>query len=90
MAEIRVAPRGGDRYLVTVKEGASESTHEVTATPEDVARYAGAGASAEKLLRASFEFLLEREPKESILSRFELPVIERYFPEYVRRIRERV
>ena len=30
--------------------------------------------------------LLEREPKEAILRKFELPVIERYFPEYVGRI----
>lgn len=90
MAEITVSSRGEDRYLVTVKESGSESEHEVTVTPEDVARYAGAGASAEKLLTASFEFLLERESKESILSEFELPVIERYFPEYPGRIRGRV
>jgi hypothetical protein len=34
------------------------------------------------LVRASFEFLLAREPRGSILRRFELPVIEQYFPEY--------
>jgi len=39
------------------------------------------------LVRRSFEFLLAREPKESILSSFELPVIARYFPEYEREIR---
>ena len=42
--------------------------------------------SAEELVRRSFEFLLEREPKESILSRFDLTVISRYFPEYERLI----
>ena len=31
-------------------------------------------------------FLLERESKESILRRFELPAIERYFPDYPTRI----
>lgn len=86
MAEITVTARGENLYRVTVREGAGETSHEVTVTPEDVERYAGVGASAEKLLRASFEFLLERESKESILSRFELPVIERYFPEYAGRI----
>ena len=30
----------------------------------------------------AFRFLLEREPPESILSRFDLTVIERYFPNY--------
>jgi hypothetical protein len=36
------------------------------------------------LVRRSFEFLLEREPPESILSTFDLAVIQRYFPEYDR------
>jgi hypothetical protein len=35
-------------------------------------------------------FLLEREPKESILGQFDLPVIGRYFPEYERDIRKRL
>lgn len=59
------------------------TSHEVTMTPEDIARYAP-GSTPERLLQASFEFLLEREPASSILSRFALPVIERYFPEYPR------
>jgi hypothetical protein len=54
-----------------------------------VARYAP-GATPERLLEASFEFLLEREPKEAILPRFELPIIERYFPEYASTIASRV
>lgn len=36
----------------------------------------------EELVRRSFEFLLQREPKESILKEFELPVIQKYFPEF--------
>jgi hypothetical protein len=38
----------------------------------------------------SFRFLLEREPKESILRRFNLTVISRYFPEYEREIKTRL
>jgi hypothetical protein len=76
-------------FRVVVDEGASKSSHEVTVTAADIERYAP-GVSAERLLEASFEFLLAREPKESILSRFELPVIERYFPEYPRTIRARL
>jgi hypothetical protein len=34
--------------------------------------------------------LLEREPKESILTRFDLSVIGRYFPEYEREIKRRL
>jgi hypothetical protein len=40
------------------------------------------GVDPKELVRESFRFLLEREPPESILSRFDLPVIERYFPNY--------
>lgn len=41
------------------------------------------------LVRRSFEFLLAREPKESILRSFGLSVIGRHFPEYEREIRRR-
>jgi hypothetical protein len=33
-------------------------------------------------VRASFEYLLAREPAGSILPRFDLGIIERYFPEW--------
>jgi len=42
----------------------------------------------EELIRKSFEFLLEREPKESIFSKFNLQIINNYFPEYEKRIKE--
>ncbi len=89
MAKIAVAGSGEDVYHVTVEEGVSRTTHDVTVTPDDVERYAS-GASAERLVEASFRFLLEREPKESILSRFELPVIEQYFSDYPVKIREKL
>ena len=85
MADIEVSRTKGDAFRVEVHEGGGRSVHEVTATPGAVLRYGG-GADAERLIEASFEFLLEREPKESILARFDLPVIERYFPEYPREI----
>lgn len=85
MAEINVVAAGGDVYQVTVEEGEGSTTHEVTAPPDEVARL-GEGASAEELVDASFRFLLDREPKESILPRFELTVITRYFPEYPSRL----
>jgi hypothetical protein len=85
MPTLRVNHRSGAIYDVTVEDGRGASHHEVTVWPSDVERYAP-GASPEELLEASFRFLLEREPKESILRTFELPVIERYFPEYPARI----
>jgi hypothetical protein len=89
MATITVAAIGESLYRVTVEEQGSRTEHEVTVTPGDVVRYA-AGADPERLVKASFEFLLEREPKEAILARFALPVIERYFPEYRERLREKL
>ena len=44
----------------------------------------------EELLKRSSEFLLEHEPKESILRQFDLSDISRYFPEYEREIRDRM
>ena len=85
MAEISIAHVSGSTYRVTIEEPGSVSSHEVTVWPSDIARYAPA-ATPEQLLQASFEFLLAREPKEAILKRFELPVIEQYFPEYRRMI----
>ena len=87
VAKVSVESSGDSVYRVVVTQGKSKTTHDVTVTPEDVARYAP-GATPERLLEASFEFLLEREPASSILSRFALPVIERYFPEYPRIIGE--
>jgi hypothetical protein len=43
-----------------------------------------------ELVRASFEFLLEREPAASILPEFSLDVISRYFPGYPAEIRARL
>ena len=88
-AQISVESSGGSVYRVVVTQGKSTTTHAVTVTPEDVARYAP-DATPQRLLEASFEFLLEREPASSILSRFALPVIERYFPEYPQVIRQLV
>jgi hypothetical protein len=88
-AEITIESSGGPVYRVLVKQGRNETRHEVTVTPEDVARYTPR-STPERLLEASFEFLLEREPASSILPRFALPVIARYFPEYPRVIRQMV
>jgi hypothetical protein len=88
MARIDVEPRDDRTFQVTVTEGDSATTHLVTVWPSDVQHYAP-GATPEELVEASFEFLLTQEPKESILERFELPVIERYFTHYPSAMRAR-
>lgn len=86
---ISIVSAGDGRFRVTVEEGMTRTVHDVTVTPENVERLAP-GTTPERLVEASFRFLLEREPKEAILRRFELPAIERYFPEYPDTIRERL
>ena len=73
MADIAIAPAGDRCYDVTV-DGASRHRVSVPARfgNEDV----------ERVVRVSFEFLLEREPASAILPEFSLDVIGRYFPEY--------
>ncbi|HEX9549821.1 MAG TPA: hypothetical protein VF971_01865 [Candidatus Limnocylindrales bacterium] len=69
-------------------DDAGAAAHEVRVGREDLARLAPGAIDPADLVRRSFEFLLEREPRESILRRFDLAVIGRYFPEYESIIRE--
>jgi hypothetical protein len=70
---------------VVVREGGSESRHRVQVSRRDLERLAP-GETAERCVEAAFRFLLDREPKESILAEFELTVIARYFPEFEREL----
>jgi hypothetical protein len=85
---IIVTAKGGAEPLgfdVRVREGASETRHEVTLKPADLARLAK-GRDGAALIEAAFAFLLDREPKEAILARFDVSVIARYFPEFEREL----
>jgi hypothetical protein len=86
-AQIEVEKMDTSRFRVRVIESGSETSHDVTVSPNDYARLAGGKGEPEELVRRSFEFLLEREPKESILTRFDLSLISRYFPEFEREIK---
>lgn len=56
----------------------------------DLERLDPGAEDPEGLVRAAFEFLLTREPRESILRRFELPMIGRYFPDWEAEIAKRI
>jgi hypothetical protein len=86
MAGMTVRKIDATTFEVTVRAGAT-TVHTVTVDPDYAARLTGGAVATERLVEQSFEFLLEREPNTSILRRFELPVIGRYFPEYERTIR---
>ncbi|MFO7900266.1 MAG: hypothetical protein R6V58_14545, partial [Planctomycetota bacterium] len=62
--------------------------HTVTVGQDYYEELTGGAISEDELVRRSFDFLLERESKESILSSFDLRVISRYFPEYERTMKE--
>jgi len=89
-AKIDVDETRPGEFRVTVSEGKSRSTHTVTVDAVYARKLGGDAVDAAALVRRSFEFLLEREPKESILGTFALPVIGHYFPEYEREIARRL
>jgi hypothetical protein len=83
---IDVTDDGDGRFTVTVTEGGSSTTHQVTLDDSYYRKLTGERMTRVDLIRHSFEFLLARETKESILRSFDLPVIAHYFPEYERTI----
>jgi hypothetical protein len=89
VAEIAVSPLGAGRFRVRVDEVASSTEHEVAVSAADLERLGAGYPSPEAFVRACFDFLLEREPKESILRSFDVTVIGRYFPEFEGTIRRR-
>ncbi len=79
----RTATQPRLEFAVEVRDGRGSSRHIVSADPDLVARLvADRRISNEGFVEAVFEFLLEREPKDSILSRFDVSVVSRYFPEF--------
>jgi len=73
-------------FQVTVREGSGETHHRVTMSQADYMRLTAGKVAAEKCIETAFAFLLKREPKESILSHFDITVILRYFPDFGQRV----
>jgi hypothetical protein len=78
---IEVNAIGGDEYEVTVSAGGGQSQHRVTLSAQQQEQLCP-GKSPEECLEAAFRFLLDREPKEAILGKFDVMVIAKYFPEF--------
>jgi hypothetical protein len=89
-SQIKVEKMGDEEFQVRVTEGNSSTSHHVTLKKADYVRIAAGKIGPAELIRRSFEFLLENEPKESILAQFELTVIGRYFPHFEREIQRRL
>jgi hypothetical protein len=88
VADITVTRRADGnpmRFDVIVREGDPSTEHAVTLSEGDL-QHLGGGRTPEAFVRDCFAFLLEREPKESILRSFDVSVIGGYFPEFEREI----
>ena len=83
MIEVRRTGEGDPlEFDVVVREEKGETRHHVTMARVTYDRLKAGKHTPEDCVEAAFRFLLEREPKESILSRFDVTVISRYFPEF--------
>ena len=74
-ARIEVERLKDNTFRVTVSDAGGRTVHNVTVDPAYYRRLTGGNVPQEELVSRSFEFLLEREPKESILGSFDLSVI---------------
>jgi len=72
------------KFHVEVIEKTGRSTHEVTLKENTYQSLKSPTTIPEHFIRAAFQFLLDREPKEAILRSFNVDVISRYFPEFPR------
>jgi len=80
---IKVEKKNQQKFTVKVEE----KEYDVGLDDEYWQDLTGGKITKEELIKKSFKFLLEREPKESILSRFNLRIINQYFPEFEEEIR---
>jgi hypothetical protein len=69
-------------FQVVVRDARGESRHQVAVSAEDAARFERLGADHFRSVEAAMRFLLDREPKEAILSAFDIHVIRGYFPDF--------
>ena len=78
---ISIKKQTEDVFVVTV-EGNATTTHTVTVTDQSLTDLTDDKVTKEQLLEFSFNFLLDREPNTSILSKFDINVISKYFSDY--------
>jgi|TARA_B110000003_G_scaffold114766_1_gene117416 hypothetical protein len=85
---IKVDKINTTQYRVEVNDNNNHTIHKVTLNPDIYTKISKNLVAPEKLILASFLFLLERESNQSILSKFNLEIIQTYFPEYLDKIKK--
>ena len=73
-------------FDVTIEENNGTTQHRVLMSLADYNNIFNKIHDPVTCIDAAFRFLLERESKESILSRFDIKVISNYFPEFAQEI----
>ncbi len=68
-------------YQVDVRDEDETYEYKVTLSWSDYDLWSHGRVAPEKVVRAAFEFLLDREPAGDILSQFDCSVIRRFFPD---------
>lgn len=85
MAEIQVETTRDEppyEFSVEVAETGGSTLHDVTVQGRTYERLTDGQVPPERFAEACFKFLLDRESKESILSRFDAEDIAKHFPEF--------
>tara|TARA_B100001121_G_scaffold284391_1_gene279319 strand:+ start:64 stop:345 length:282 start_codon:yes stop_codon:yes gene_type:complete len=79
--EILIKKNDNNTFAVSI-ESSINSNHIVTLNDDIHNEMTKGFKSKEELILFSFKFLLERENNTSILSNFNLEIIQNYFPQY--------
>ena len=83
---IEVKRKTPTEFAVAVQEENTKTEHLVTLDDDYYQLLTQGKIAKEDLIRRTFQFLLTRERKESILSTFNLNMVKRYFPEFEKEI----
>ena len=83
--ELLITELSKDKFEITVKTD-QLTKHFVSVTDQMLLNLTNNKISKKELLNFSFNFLLEREANTSILSKFDIIVISKYFPEYITKV----
>ena len=83
--ELLITELSKDKFEITVNAD-QIIKHVVSVTDQMLLNLTKNKISKEELLNFSFNFPLEREPNTSILSKFDIILISKYFPEYISKV----
>jgi hypothetical protein len=94
MEEIIIERTGEDDeglvFRVMIIDNTDRTVHDVYLSFDDYERFGFLSRSPERFVEHCFQFLLEREPKDSIQSRFEIGALAEYFPDFLEKLRPKM